>query len=82
MQLFFLAYLIENGHTRDFLCSTVVPPGLTWGGANKYLQALRKIGYTAKSGRLWTITEAGGRYYTTFRAEFDRTYRVGFRWKY
>jgi len=81
MQLFFLAYLIENGHTRDFLCSTVVPPGLTWGGANKYLQALKRIGYTAKNKRLWTVTERGREYYATFMKEFNMTHRTRFWWR-
>ncbi|MCX6306886.1 MAG: hypothetical protein NT040_18120 [Bacteroidetes bacterium] len=76
-----MCYLIESGYVKNFLCSKVTPAGLTWGGCNQYLKALKKIGYTAKSGRLWTITWTGMGYYATFMDEFNRKYRTGFEWK-
>jgi hypothetical protein len=77
MQLIFLCYLIENRHTRDFLCSKATPAGLTWGGCNKYLFALKQIGYTSKQGRLWTITPAELQYHRAFMERFNRTHRGG-----
>jgi hypothetical protein len=81
MQLIFMCYLIESGHIKNFLCSKVTPAGITWGGTNQYLRSLKRIGYTIKQGRLWTITPAGMKYHSTFMERFNRTHRGVFLWK-
>lgn len=80
-QVIFLAYLIETGHTKDFLTRSVVIQGLSWELANQYLKALQKIRYSTKKGRLWSITEEGMRYYSTFHQEFIRRLEGPFCWR-
>ena len=80
-QVIFLAYLVENGHIKDFPVRAVLVPGMSWALANQYLSKLHKLGFAARSRRLWTLTEAGLRYYAAFMEEFNRTYGTGFIWK-
>jgi len=80
-QFIFMAYLIETGHTKDFLTRSVMIEGLSWELANQYLNKLKRIGYASKQGRLWTITDRGSAYYTTFMVGFNRANRGPFSWR-
>jgi hypothetical protein len=55
--------------------------GLSWELANQYLNSLKKIGYTSKQGRLWTITDRGMQYYVTFIKEFNKNNKGTFFWR-
>lgn len=80
-QLYFLSYLIENGHITDFTVRSIMTNGLSWGLANQYLKALKRIDYTSKQGRGWTITDKGRGYYGGFMEQFNKMHRGPFYWK-
>ncbi|MEI6750763.1 MAG: hypothetical protein WCM93_16525 [Bacteroidota bacterium] len=71
-QVFFLCYLIESEFTKEFRVKDIVIKGLPWTSGKRYLMALRGLRFTAKHGRLWSLTEEGRQYHATFMKGFDR----------
>ena len=80
-QLIFLTFLIQTGHTKDFTVRSVMIKGLSWQLAYQFLKYLRRIGYTTKRGRLWSITDKGLEYHSRFMKEFNRIHEGPFSWR-
>jgi len=80
-QVIFLSYLIETGHTKDFLTRSIMIKGLSWELANQYLNKLKRIRYVTKQGRLWTLSAEGRQFYEKFMKEFNRFHEGAFSWR-
>jgi hypothetical protein len=66
---------------QDFRVRDIVIKGLAWEAGKRYLMALRRVGFTTRKGRLWSITSAGQGYYSTFVREVIRCNEDPFFWR-
>lgn len=66
-QVFFLAYVIENGNMMSFAVRELTYEGISYDQAYQYLCVLRRKGFATKTGwGIWQLTGTAHSFYSEF----------------